>query len=66
MSGRPRQPGRASCRNRSEISRHCSSVSSCLGSILDPAELLAPMSRDRTDIRGLLPDHYYGTTSNTV
>ena len=50
IGGRPRQPVRASCGNRSEISRHCSSVSSCLGSILDPAGQFARKSRDRTDM----------------
>ena len=55
IDGRPRWPVRGSCGNRSAINRHWSSVSSDLGSILDPAA----DSRDRNDIGGLLSDHQY-------
>jgi hypothetical protein len=58
-TGRPFWPVRGVCGNRSAINRHCSSVSSNLGSILDPAGLLPSGSRDRSVIRGLLSDHYY-------
>lgn len=60
--GRPRWPVRGSYGNRSAINRHCSSESSDLGSILDPAEI----SRDRNDIGGLLSDHQYENNKTIV
>ena len=60
--GRPRWPVRGSYGNRSAINRHCSSESSDLGSILDPAAT----SRDRNDIGGLLSDHQYEINKSIV
>lgn len=60
--GRPRWPVRESCGNKSAINRHCSSESSDLGSILDPAAT----SRDRNDIGGLLSDHLYEINKTSV
>lgn len=59
IAGRPHWPVRGSCGNRSAINRHCSSVSTDLGSILDPAGLSTRCWRDRVDISGLLSDHQY-------
>ena len=66
IAGRPRLPVRGSCGNRSAINRHCSSASSDLGSILDPAGSSARDSRDRVDISGLLSDHCYEINSSNV
>lgn len=66
IAGRPRWPVRGSCGNRLAINRHCSSVNSNLGSILDPAGPSDPTSRDRLDISGLLSDHCYEFTHQAV
>lgn len=57
IAGRPTRPVRASFGNKSAINRHWSSVSSDLGSILDPVRRTASGSRDRFNISGLLSDH---------
>lgn len=66
IAGRPTWPVRGMYGNKSAINRHWASVSSDLGSILDPAGRSARGSRDRIVISGLLSDHWYAINNSPV